>query len=77
MNLKQHRKAAGLTQTELGRAMGISLRATVGRWEANPGCMTLGRLTDYARICGVTLADLMGYDGQAQVKLDRVREVVG
>ena len=77
IELKAYRKRAGLTQAELGRSLGISLRRTIGRWEADPMSLTGYQLEDYARICGVTLADLMGYDGTAQVKLDRVRGIVG
>ena len=72
MELKQHRKAAGLSQLDLARALGYRRRDTIGRWENNPDSISLGNLKAYARACGVTLADLLGYDGEAQTKLDAI-----
>ncbi len=75
MNLAQHRKAAGLTQTELGKVIGRT-KETVRQYEANPKKLTVERLEDYANACNVTVADLMGFDGQAQEKLKNVHDLL-
>ena len=78
MNLAKHRKAAGLSQLQLARALGMRQRRTIGAWENNPDKVSLGNLKAYAEQCGVTLADLLGHNQEtvAQDKLKRVFEAI-
>lgn len=76
MNIAQHRKAAGLTQMDMAKLLGLSQKRTLSTWENSPDDMKLGTLKAYATACGVNIFDLMGVDGEAQDKLARVREVV-
>lgn len=75
MNLSQHRKAAGLTQAQLGKVIGRH-KETVRQYEAATDMMPLYKLQDYAEACKITLGELLGYDGEAQAKLDKIKEIL-
>ena len=72
MQISKFRKAAGLTQEELGEAVGISGQA-VSRWECG-GAPDVALLPAIADKIGVTIDALFGRDGSERVD---VEEVVG
>lgn len=76
MNISKYRKQAGLTQSQLGKILMITQRRTIGAWEADPKKLSLYTLEAYARACGVRLADLLGYDGESQGKLDKIKDIM-
>lgn len=72
MNIAKHRKAAGLSQEEMAEKLGYARRQTIGVLEGNPEKLSIAQLTDYAAACGVTVADLLGYDSDAQERLRKI-----
>ena len=72
IQISKFRKAAGLTQEELGEAVGISGQA-VSRWECG-GAPDVALLPAIADKLGVTIDALFGRDGSERVD---VEEVVG
>ena len=63
--ITKFRKAAGLTQEELGRAAGVSTQA-VSRWECG-GTPDVALLPAIADKLGVTIDALFGKIGRAHV----------
>lgn len=55
--LKQIRRDAGLSQTELGEKMGVS-RDTIARLEKGAQKITLDNLISYSSYCGVPIPDI-------------------
>lgn len=76
IDLKGHRKAAGLTQHDLAVRMRVC-RDTISQLENNTGRITLDRLQGLANALSCYPADLLGFDGEAQEKLKAVRRAVG
>lgn len=69
----KYRKAAGLTQEELGRAVGVSTQA-VSRWECG-GAPDVTLLPAIADRLGVTIDSLFGREGGEKVNIhDTVRK---
>ena len=66
--IAKYRKAAGLTQEELGRAVGISAQA-VSRWECG-GAPDITLLPDIAKRLGVSIDTLFGQEKEEQVKVE-------
>ena len=68
IQISKFRKAAGLTQEELGEAVGVSGQA-VSRWECGgaPDVMLLPAIADRL---GVTVDALFGRDGGARVPVE-------
>lgn len=77
MNIKRHRKQAGMTQMDMARALRLSQRQTISIWESNPGNVRMNDLKAYAQACGVDLMTLLGYDGNASNKLAKIRSILG
>jgi transcriptional regulator with XRE-family HTH domain len=57
--LFERREAAGLTQAEVAKQLGISQRA-YSAWERDPVAILPKRLSVVARILGTTVAELLG-----------------
>ncbi|MCD0095267.1 helix-turn-helix transcriptional regulator [Streptococcus agalactiae] len=57
MKLKELRKAKGVTQVELGKAIGATSR-TVARWEAEQVDMPFKTAIKIAKFLGVSLVEL-------------------
>ena len=55
--LKRCREAAGLSQTELAAALGLT-RAAVSGWEAGYTSPTAAKLPEIARLLGCSIDDL-------------------
>ena len=70
IQISKFRKAAGLTQEELGEAVGISGQA-VSRWECG-GAPDVTLLPAIADKFGVTIDDLFGRDGSERVDVEDV-----
>jgi len=75
-NVKIWCRHAGTSQAELARQIGVS-RQRFSRMMNDPYLMTFGVMEDAAKQLGCSLADLMGFDGAAQEKLRRIRNIVG
>lgn len=58
-NIAKYRKAAGLTQEDLGRLLSVSMQA-VSRWERG-GAPDLALLPDLANALGITIDELFNY----------------
>jgi transcriptional regulator with XRE-family HTH domain len=71
-NVRKYCKLRGISQAALAREVGVS-RQAMSRRMNNDHLLTIGFLKDAAAQLGCTLADLMGYDGDAQEKLDAAR----
>jgi transcriptional regulator with XRE-family HTH domain len=56
--LRELREAAGVSQAELGRSLGISQQA-VGHWEAGNRVPPLDVLVRLAEVLGVTVNDFL------------------
>ena len=67
--IARYRKAAGMTQEELGRAVGVSTQA-VSRWECG-GTPDVALLPAIADRLGVSIDALFGRDGDAPQDMDR------
>ena len=65
--IAKFRKAAGLTQEELGRAAGVSTQA-VSRWECG-GAPDVALLPAVADALGVTIDALFGREGGEKVDM--------
>jgi len=65
-----------MSQSVMATHLGLHCRQAVYIWESNPSNMKVSQLEDYAAACGVRLADLLGYDGEAQNKLDKIKDVL-
>jgi len=65
----------GITQAELARQIGIS-RQRFSRMMNDPYLMTFGVMEDAAKQLGCSLADLMGFDGAAQERLDQLTKLL-
>lgn len=68
--IARYRKAAGMTQEELGRAVGVSTQA-VSRWECG-GTPDVALLPAIADRLEVTIDALFGRDGDAPQDMDRL-----
>nr|HML49576.1 helix-turn-helix transcriptional regulator [Clostridia bacterium] len=68
--IAQYRKAAGITQEELGRAVGVSTQA-VSRWECG-GTPDVELLPALADALGVSVDALFGRDGSERLNLDQL-----
>ena len=68
--IARYRKAAGLTQEELGTAVGVSAQA-VSRWECG-GAPDVSLLPSVADALGVSIDSLFGRDPGAQIDVERV-----
>ncbi|MBE6763645.1 MAG: helix-turn-helix transcriptional regulator [Ruminococcaceae bacterium] len=54
------RKARGVSQTELGTALGVSPQA-VSKWEKGTSCPDIALLPSIAAYFDVTVDELLGY----------------
>ena len=61
MQLRKLRKAAGLTQRELGNRIGVSPQA-VTQWETGIKCPSVSNLTKLADVLGTTTDAILGRD---------------
>lgn len=69
-NLKQLRKARGLTQEELGKALGVQ-KSCISNYEQNFSMPDIGRLLEIAAFFGITnLGQLVGYESHNVVRED-------
>lgn len=57
-NIRFHRILRGLTQAELGIALGVSYQQ-VQKYEQGASAIAVSRLADIARVLGVPLADFI------------------
>ena len=69
-NIARFRKAAGLTQEELGTTVGVSAQA-VSRWECG-GAPDISLLPAVADALGVSIDSLFGREPGAQIDVERV-----
>lgn len=53
LNIKRFRKAKGLTQTELGKALGMAGNKVISYWEAGIPDITVSQLKAAAEFLGV------------------------
>lgn len=65
MRIKELREAAGLSQADIVRAMGVD-QAAVFRWEAGLALPRAARLPQLADLLGCTIDALFGRDGPGQ-----------
>lgn len=63
--LRQYRLEKEMTQDMLAKAVGISPQS-VSKWERGDGYPDITLLPKIARVCGVTIDALLGYDDAAQ-----------
>ncbi len=70
IQISKFRKAAGMTQEELGEAVGISGQA-VSRWECG-GAPDVTLLPAIADTLGVTIDALFGRDGSKRIEMEEV-----
>lgn len=63
MNLKELRKAKGITQTELAERLGIK-RTTVSMWEMNASSPTARMIPALAAALGCSIDDLFVTQGE-------------
>lgn len=56
--LMKLRKKRGMSQQEVASALGVT-RQTVSNWECDQGAPSLDKAADLARLCGVSLDDLV------------------
>jgi len=69
-NLKQLRKSKGLTQEELGKALGVQ-KSCISNYEQNFSMPDIGRLLEIAAFFGITnLGQLVGYDSHNVLRED-------
>lgn len=71
IRIKEARKAAGLTQSELAEKLGVN-RATVSKYESGDIDISIRQLARIAEILGVPVQDLMA--GNADEETDDFRE---
>lgn len=62
-NIQNKRKAMGLTQDQLATALGVSI-AAVSKWETGGAYPDITLLAPIARLLGVTVDDLLGFEPQ-------------
>lgn len=60
LHIREHRKHAGLSQTDFADALGVSPR-TVGAWERGENTMDAAMLCRVADVLGVTPDDILGW----------------
>lgn len=82
LNIRNMRKNAGLTQTELAEAIGVNL-STVGNWERLVTCPDAEQVWNCAVALGCTPNDILGWyedhpreDGGERLTSEE-REIVG
>ena len=63
MKIREHREAKGLTQRELGVAMGVDCSA-VTKWETEVALPKARQLPLLARVLGCTISDLFYPDAE-------------
>ena len=70
-NIQNKRKSMGLTQDQLATALGVSI-AAVSKWETGGAYPDITLLAPIARLLGVTVDDLLGFE--PQLSEDQVME---
>lgn len=73
--LRELRKKAGLTQTELANLAGVS-QAAISQVENDTRPLTVDWMRIFARILGCTVADLLGDDDNPHRPSDEERELL-
>lgn len=73
-NIQNKRKNMGLTQEQLATALGVSI-AAVSKWETGGAYPDITLLAPIARLLGVTVDDLLGFE--PQLSEDQVMEICG
>lgn len=82
LNIRDMRKKAGLTQTELAEAIGVNL-STVGNWERLVTCPDAEQVWNCAVALGCTPNDILGWyedhplEDSAGSLTSEEREIVG
>lgn len=71
-NIQNKRKALGLTQDQLATTLGVSI-AAVSKWETGGAYPDITLLAPIARLLGVTVDDLLGFE--PQLSEDQVMEL--
>ena len=74
-NITKHRKLTGISQAQLARDIGVS-RQLLSRYMNDEGLFTINMLDHLSGQLGCHRADLLGYDGESQNKLDKIKEVL-
>lgn len=62
-NIQNKRKTMGLTQDQLATALGVSV-AAVSKWETGSAYPDITLLSPIARLLGVTVDELLGFESQ-------------
>lgn len=74
-NIRRYRTAAGLSQTDLGDALGVTFQQ-IQKYEKGKNAIAPGRLRQIAEICGISVGAMFGeppkVDGET-VPLDTER----
>lgn len=82
LNIKEMRKKAGLTQSELANAVGVNL-STVGNWERLVTCPDAEQIWNCAEALGCTPNDILGWcedhprEDRGESLTPEEREIVG
>lgn len=82
LNIRAMRKKAGMTQSELAKAVGVNL-STVGNWERLITCPDAEQVWNCAVALGCTPDDILGWredhpaDSQGERLSSEEREIVG
>lgn len=82
LNIRNMRKKAGLTQTDLAEAIGVNL-STVGNWERLVTCPDAEQVWNCAVALGCTPNDILGWyedhprEGSGERLTSEEREIVG
>jgi len=74
-NIKMYCKDRGVKLAELARQIKMS-RQRLSRLMNDEGLFTVQILQDIADRLGVHILDLMGFDGSAAAKLNKIRDII-
>lgn len=69
--IREYREAAGLSQTEVGRRLGVK-QQSVGKWERGSALPQGARLAELADVLGVTVAEILGQRDLSSGRLDAI-----
>ena len=74
-NIKEKRRALGLTQTELALKVGYSEKSSIARIENGLIDIPLSKVQEFARALDCTASELMGDDGIVDPRKEELIEV--
>lgn len=74
-NIKDRRRALGLTQTELAQKVGYSEKSSIARIENGLIDMPLSKVQEFAKALDCTASELMGDDGIIDPRKEELIEI--